>query len=73
MKVSCRGCDKKLSTNFNRNKHERATGHGLKNQKVEKPFCYDSFNNLFLCPTENSEVSATAKRSINRHLKTVKK
>ena len=28
MKVKCRGCDKTLSTKSNRNKHERAAGHG---------------------------------------------
>ena len=73
MKVSCGGCDKTFYTNFNRNKHERGTGHGPNNQKVEKPICYDSFNNLYLCPTENCEVSAATKRSIKRHLKNCKK
>ena len=55
MKVSSRGCHKKFSTNFTRNKHERANGNGPKKQKVKKPICYDSFNNLHLCPTENFE------------------
>ena len=73
MKVSCRGCDKMFFTNLNRNKHERATGHGSKNQKVEKPFCYDSINNLYLCSTENCQESGTTKRSIKRHLKNWKK
>ena len=67
MKVSCRGCDKKFSTNLTCNKHEGTTGNGPKIQKVKKPICYDSFNNLYLCPTENCEVSATTKRSIKRH------
>ena len=71
MKVSCRGCDKKFSTNFNRNKHKRANGYGLKN--VEKPICYDSSNSLYLRPTENCEASVTTKRSIKRHLKNCKK
>ena len=73
MKVSCRGCDKKFSTNLNRNKHESATGHGLKNQNVEKPISYDSFNNLSVCPAETCEVSATTKRIIKRHLKNCKR
>ena len=72
VKVNCRGFDKKFSTNFTRNKHEHATGHGPI-RKVEKPICYDSFNNLYLCPTENCEVNATTKRSIKRHLKNCKK
>ena len=59
MKVSCRGCDKKFSNNFKGNKHERATGNGPKNQKVEKPNCYDSLNNLHLYPTESCELSIT--------------
>ena len=29
--------------------------------------------NLYLCPTENCEVSATTKRNIKRHLKNCKK
>ena len=49
------------------------TGHDPKNQKVEKPICYDLFNNLSVCPTENCEVSATTKRSIKRRLKNCKK
>ena len=73
MKITSRGCNKKFSTNFNRNKHERATGRGPKNQKVEKPICYDSFNDLYFCPTENCEVSATTKRSIQKHLKNCEK
>ena len=73
MKVSCKGCDKKFSTNFNRNKHERANRHGPKNQKVKKPICYDSSNNLYLCQTENCELSATIKCNIKRHLKNCKK
>ena len=56
MKVSFKGFDNKFSTNFNRNKHERATGNGPKNQKVEKPIFYDSFNNLHLFPSKNCEV-----------------
>ena len=73
MEISCMGCDKKFSTNVNRNKHERATGNGSKNQKVEKPICYNSFNNQHLCPTENCEISVITKRSIKRHLKNCKK
>ena len=73
MEVSCMGCDKKFSTNVNRNKHERTTGNGPKNQKVEKPICYNSFNNQHLCPTENCEISVITKRSIKRHLKNCKK
>ena len=73
MKVSCMGCDKTFSTNFNSNKYERANEHGLKNQKVEKPICYNSSKNLYLCPTKNCEVNATTKRSIKRHLKNCKK
>ena len=68
MNVSSRECDKKFFTKFTRNKHEHATGHGLI-QKIEKPICYDSFNNLYLRPTENCEVSVTTNRSIKRHLK----
>ena len=64
MKVSCRGFDKKFSTNFNRNKHERATRHGPKYREVEKTICYDSFNNLYFCLTENYKVNAAIKRSI---------
>ena len=72
-KAFLKNCDKKFSTNFNRNKHEHATGNGPKNQKVEKPISYDSVNNLHLRPTENCEVNATTKRSIKRHLKNCKK
>ena len=49
------------------------TGHEPQNQIVGKPICYDLFNNLSLCPTENCEVSATTKRSIKRRLKNCKK
>ena len=59
MKVSCRRYDKKVSANFNINKHERATENGTKNQKVEKPICYDPFNSfhvtsLFRYPLKTS-------------------
>ena len=36
--------------------------------KVEKPS-----NNLYICPTENCEASATTRRSIKKHLKNCKK
>ena len=36
--------------------------------KVEKPS-----NNLYICPTENCEASATTRRSIKKHLKNFKK
>ena len=72
MKVRCRGYDR-LSSNFSRNKCEHAIRHGPKNQKIKKPICYDSFNNLSLRPTENCEINATTKHSIKRHLKNCKK
>ena len=57
-----------FSTNFNRNKHERATGHEQKNQNVEKLVIIH-----LICPTENCEESATTKCSTKRHLKNWKK
>ena len=67
MKVSCRTCIKKFSTNTNRNKHERLTGHGPKDNSKKVPF--DTDNGVYLCPTANCNTSASTKRSIMRHLK----
>ena len=68
MKVKCRGCDKTFSTKSNRNKHERAAGHGP-SETGEREIPYDSENGVYLCPTANCITTATTKRSITRHLK----
>ena len=67
MKVSCRTCTKKVSTNTNRNKHERLSGHGPKDNS--KKVAFDAENGVYLCPTANCNTSASTKRSIMRHLK----
>ena len=68
MKVKCRGCDKTFSTKSNRNKHERAAGHGP-SETGERGIPYDSENDIYLYPTANCITTATTKRSITRHLK----
>ena len=66
--IPCRSvyCDKKFSTNTNRNKHERAEGHGLKDKLTKIQF--DSENGVYLCPTSNCKTTSGHKRSIVRHL-----
>ena len=66
--IPCRSvyCDKKFSTNTNRNKHERAKGHGPKDKLTKIQF--DSENGLYLCPTSNCKTTSGHKRSIVRHL-----
>ena len=67
MKVSCRTCTNKFSTNTNRNKHERLTGHRPKDNS--KKVAFDAENDVYLCPTANCNTSASTKRSIMRYLK----
>ena len=60
-------CTKKFSTNTNRNKHERLTGYGPKDNS--KKVAFDSENGVYLCPTANCNTSTITKCSIMRHLK----
>ena len=53
MGVTCRSanCGKMFSTSFNRNKHEKAKGHGPKVKS--KTIHFDVVQDMYLCSTEN--------------------
>ena len=66
--IPCRSvyCDKKFSTKTNRNKHERAKGHGPKDKLPKIQF--DSENGVYLCPTSNCKTTSGHNAVLFRHL-----
>ena len=60
MGVTCRSanCGKMFST-FNRNKHEKAEGHGPKDKS--KTIHFDVAQDMYLCSTENCRTKSKFK------------
>ena len=59
--------NKSFSTTTNRNKHERAKGHGPKDNTRSIPF--DTAKRVYMCPTDNCTTSSKYKHNILKHLK----
>ena len=72
MRFPCRdeSCGKSFSTKFNRNKHERATGHFQEEQERSvREIPFDESKKLYMCPTDDCKTSSKFKHNIIRHLK----
>ena len=72
MKFLCRNndCGKSFSTKFNRNKHERTSGHFHEEaERSVRVIPFDESKNLYVCPTVDCKTSSKYKHNIIKHLK----